>query len=771
MASIIPGYEYDIFISYRQKDNKYDGWVTEFVENLKKELEATFKEDISIYFDANPIDGLLETHIVDESLAKKLKCLLFIPVISQTYCDPQSFAWQHEFKAFVEQASQDRFGLKVKLPGGNVASRVLPVRIHDLDINDIKLCESIIGGVLRGVDFIYKSAGVNRPLRSKEDNPHDNLNHTNYRDQINKVANAIKEIILGLKTIPITQVEEKTLHKELLEEIKKEERSNEQVKLTKLTKRKLLSGSIIIIAVVIVIVLFYPKIFNRDKFNNLKDPNGRISVAVMPFQNMTNDTTWNVWQDGIQINLITSLSNSEELKVRRIESINGLLQSKGLTNYASITPSVASTISQKLDANVFIQGSINQGGSKIRVNAQLIDSKTEESFKSFLKDGTAENILHIIDSLSVMIKNYLIISILNKEVTPDIQQLVSTNSPEAFKYFIHGNNSFAKRDNTTATTWYLQALKSDSGFVAAIFWLSMAYWNQGLYKEGKKLCLKAYEKRDQMPMLEKNIVNYTHACYFETPYEEIKYLKQIIDIDEQLPDFYHDLGEDYEFLHQYDKAISVLEKVLEIYKKWGSKPESAEKYTLLGHVYHKNGQYKKEGKLYKKAEQDFPDDPELIYRQAVLSLTEGDTVAANRYIEKYISVCKDNSDPEANIITNLASVYSESGILNKAEGYYRKALSLEPEKPDRLKNLAYFLIDKDRNINEGLELIDKALNLKPDNYDYLDNKGLGLYKQGKYQEALDILQKSWDLRREKAVYEHEAFLHLDAAKKAVANQK
>jgi len=57
MSSIIPGYEYDIFISYRQKDNKYDGWVTEFVNHLKDELEATFKEDISIYFDENPHDG------------------------------------------------------------------------------------------------------------------------------------------------------------------------------------------------------------------------------------------------------------------------------------------------------------------------------------------------------------------------------------------------------------------------------------------------------------------------------------------------------------------------------------------------------------------------------------------------------------------------------------------------------------------------------------------------------------------------------------------
>jgi hypothetical protein len=200
MASLIQGFEYDIFISYRQKDNKYDGWVTEFVANLKSELDATIKEDISVYFDLNPQDGLLATHDVDASLKDKLKCLVFIPVISQTYCDPNSFAWKNEFKAFVDEASNDRYGLKVKLPNNNVASRVLPVRIHDLDIDDIKLCESVLGGNLRGVEFIYKSPGVNRPLRAREDKLQDNVNKTSYRDQINKVANAIKEIVSGIRT-------------------------------------------------------------------------------------------------------------------------------------------------------------------------------------------------------------------------------------------------------------------------------------------------------------------------------------------------------------------------------------------------------------------------------------------------------------------------------------------------------------------------------------------------------------------------------------------
>ena len=74
MSSIIEGYNYDIFISYRQKDNKHDGWVTKFVDNLKEELESTFKREICIYFDINPHYGLLETYDVGTSMKEKLKC-------------------------------------------------------------------------------------------------------------------------------------------------------------------------------------------------------------------------------------------------------------------------------------------------------------------------------------------------------------------------------------------------------------------------------------------------------------------------------------------------------------------------------------------------------------------------------------------------------------------------------------------------------------------------------------------------------------------------
>ncbi|MBL7844546.1 MAG: tetratricopeptide repeat protein [Cyclobacteriaceae bacterium] len=202
MPSLISGYEYDIFISYRQKDNKYDGWVTEFVANLRKELEATFKEDVSIYFDENPHDGLLETHDVDDSLKKKLKCLIFIPILSRTYCDPNCFAWQNEFRAFNQIASADELGPVITLRSGNITGRVLPIRIHELDSDDVQLVENELKRKLRPVDFIYTAPGVNRPLRPHEDNPKENLEKTYYRDQINKVANFIDEIIDSITAQP-----------------------------------------------------------------------------------------------------------------------------------------------------------------------------------------------------------------------------------------------------------------------------------------------------------------------------------------------------------------------------------------------------------------------------------------------------------------------------------------------------------------------------------------------------------------------------------------
>ena len=769
MPSLIPGYEYDIFISYRQKDNKYDGWVTEFVENLQKELEATFKEEINVYFDINPHDGLLETYDVDESLKDKLKCLIFIPIISRTYIDPKSFAWEHEFKAFIKQASNDQYGLKVKLPNGNVSSRVLPVQIHDLKADDKALIEKELRGFLRSIEFVYTEPGVNRPLTDR-DSQDKNINKTNYRNQINKVANAIDEIIAALKTGQFKLGDNKTI--KFSEEVKTNVRKVVKQKPAELPHKKIMSGIALVVILVIAAIIAYPKIFKRDTLEKLRSSGERISVAVMPFQNMTNDTIWNVWQVGIQNELITSLTNSEELKVRQIESILSITQSKGLTNYASITPSIAKTISQKLDVNVYIYGNINKAGSTIRLNANLIDTKTEEVFKSFQVEGPQreDRIFYLIDSLSTMVKNFLLIADFEKEVSADYntKKFATTNSPEVYRYYINGENTFKKSDFNTASDWYLQTISIDSNFTDAYVMLAFVYQYQGQYDQAKKWSLRLHRRREILPVYQKIYSDWCYTHFFETPYEEIKCLEQLRELDDQIPFIYYLLGVNYRKLQLYDKAIPYYEKALEIYKEWGVKPWWIYYYTDLGRMYHKTGQFRKEKKLYIKAEKDFLDDPDLINRKAVLSLVEGDVNSANIYIEKYTSILKNNLASYADVATNLALIYEDANLQNKAEESYREALDIEPNNPSRLYNLSWFLIDKDRNIQEGLELIEKAWKLNIDEYYYDDCMGYGLLKLGKYKEALEFLKKSDSL---KPVYNHDIFLHLEEARNAVANQK
>ncbi len=192
-ASIIPGYDYDIHISYRHNDNKNDGWVTSFVEKLNQELGATLKDRLTIF-----IDKASEDKRQDAS-SPIIKSLLFIPIISQTYCDIESGVWKNEFKIFQDEIKKDTFGPNVKLPNGSLASRIIPVRIHDIDNDDVKLLESELSGGMRSIDFIYREDGVNRPLHPIDDEKNTSPLRPMYRNQINKLANAIKEIISGIK--------------------------------------------------------------------------------------------------------------------------------------------------------------------------------------------------------------------------------------------------------------------------------------------------------------------------------------------------------------------------------------------------------------------------------------------------------------------------------------------------------------------------------------------------------------------------------------------
>jgi TolB-like protein len=474
MSSIVPGYNYDIFISYRQKDNRHDGWVTEFVDNLKGELESTFKEEVSVYFDINPHDGLLETHDVDESLKEKLKCLVFIPIISRTYCDPKSFAWKHEFRAFIEQASDDQFGLKIKLPNGNVSSRVLPVQIHDLDKEDISMCESVIGSVLRGIEFIYKEPGVNKPL-TEDDDEKKNLNGTKYRIQINKIANAIKEIISAIE------------HYSLLQEEVSQDTAKPVISSRK-SKKTIIITSAVAIALIILGILFIPKLIK---------PEGELekSIAVLPFINESPIDSNKYFINGIMEEVLNNLQTIKEFRV---------LSRTSTDKYQGPDKSTIPEIAKELGVNYIVEGSGQKYGTAFRLRVQLIKAKGKEAHlwaKSFEKEILETNDIFSIQSQIAED----IAAELKTTISPEeIQKLKKTRTAnlEAYDAFLKGLFFYEKissTENEKAIYWFKEAIRLDSTFALPWTYLSMVYWrtannaNNPEFKEAKLTALKALE--------------------------------------------------------------------------------------------------------------------------------------------------------------------------------------------------------------------------------------------------------------------------------------
>lgn len=429
MSSVIEGFEYDIFISYRHNDNR-SGWVTDFVKALQEELAATIKEPVSVYFDTNPHNGLLETHHVDKSLEGKLKCLIFIPIVSQTYCDTKSFAWQHEFCVFNKFSKQDQFGRDIKLSNGNVGSRILPIRIHDLDVEDKTIFENEIGGVLRAIEFIFKSAGVNRPLRA-EDKRDDNSSRLFYRDQLNKVANAIKDIITGLRFPGRRDV---------------------------VPESKSISETDIVAS---------PKVS--------PDLNKK-SIAVLPFVNLSQDVAQEYFADGITENILIQLAGLKQL---RVISRTSVMRYKKTTKTA---PEIAA----ELNVNYILEGSAQTQGNKVRISVQLIDAISEEHLWSKVFVESMDDIFAIQSSVAEIVAKELHASFAPQE-SKKLKE-VPTKNLEAYDLFLKGRHAFNQwgvEGYIAASEYFKKAIVLDPEFKEAYSYLASSYsarmsWNGDL---------------------------------------------------------------------------------------------------------------------------------------------------------------------------------------------------------------------------------------------------------------------------------------------------
>ncbi len=164
-------------------------------------------------------------------------------------------------------------------------------------------------------------------------------------------------------------------------------------------------------------------------------------------------------------------------------------------------------------------------------------------------------------------------------------------------------------------------------------------------------------------------------------------------------------------LEQSDKAIEILSALIE------SDPDELLAYLTLGSVYAQHEEYAKAAVIYDKAVSrvDIPEQEHwnLFYRRGI--------------------------------------AYERTKQWEKAEPNFKKSLELMPNQPDVLNYLGYSWIDMGINLDEGMEMIRKAVELKPRSGFIVDSLGWAHYKLGNYPEAVKELERAVNLMPEDPV--------------------
>src|SRR6516225_10116281 len=150
------------------------------------------------------------------------------------------------------------------------------------------------------------------------------------------------------------------------------------------------------------------------------------SVAVLPFQNLSDDPNNAYFADGIQEEILTRLAKIADLKVI----------SRTSTQRYHSKPGNLAEIAKQLGVANILEGSVQKAGDQVRVNVQLINAQTDSHLWADTYDRKLTDILGVESEISKEIADALQVNL----TKPEQQALTvkPTNNPEAYDAYLRG---------------------------------------------------------------------------------------------------------------------------------------------------------------------------------------------------------------------------------------------------------------------------------------------------------------------------------------------
>ena len=372
------------------------------------------------------------------------------------------------------------------------------------------------------------------------------------------------------------------------------------------------------------------------------------AIAVIGFTNRTGDQNLDYLQEAIPNLLITSLEQSGHFQVTSWERLNDLLRQSGRDAAAVSDEEAGFEVCRKEGIDALVLGSYIKAGEAFATDVKVLDVATKHLLRtaSAKGDGVSSVLKTQIDEISRTISRGLGPLAAKIEIAPPKIAQLTTNSMEAYNYFLRGRDDYEKFYYADARKFLEKAVSLDPTFAVAYLYLGKVageLFDTKALTEAYEMANKYSEKASEKERL------YIEAGYASVvernPEKKLNLLLELANKYPQEKQFHYELGRVYESQDDKAKAIEEFEKALALDLNFGPALNQA------GYDYAQLGEFEK----------------------------------AIQYFERYAAA----NPGEANPIDSLAELYFRQGRFDQAKSKYQEALEIRPDFSQSCIGLAY----------------------------------------------------------------------------------
>ena len=337
------------------------------------------------------------------------------------------------------------------------------------------------------------------------------------------------------------------------------------------------------------------------------------SIAVLPFQNLSDEKENAYFADGIQDDLLTNLSKIGDLKV---------ISRTSVMPYRA-TQSNARDIGKALGVGTILEGSVRRIGNRVRVNVQLINVESDQHIWAEDYDRELTDVFAIQSDLAQKIAGEL-----RAQLSPTEKAQIErkpTESSDAYLAFVEGHDLLTRPDRLRVDTeraeqLFERATRLDPNFAgafAALAWVED--WMYHTFDPTPTRKAKAYAAADEALRLQPDLPEAHLASGFYHYYCERDYQRALDEFAiarKSLPnsaDVYLAIGAIQRRQGKWAESTANMEKAASL------SPRDAFLLMNLADNYHANRDFEKADRLYDRAIEAAPNSLSMRAGKAMLA--------------------------------------------------------------------------------------------------------------------------------------------------------